>query len=645
MMEPAARRPRARPSDRAVSDLDRYLFNEGTHTELYERLGAHPSGRRGAPTTRFAVWAPNAESVSVIGDFNDWTKGHDLLEPVGESGIFEGNLAGVGPGARYKYHIRSRVAGYRVDKADPVGFAHELPPGTASVVADLSYRWGDAEWMAERAERFRFDGPVAFYEVHLGSWRRVPEEGHRPLTYAELAPRLAEYVRSMGFTHVEFLPVTEHPFYASWGYEPTGLFAPTARYGPPTGLMELIDTLHRAGIGVVLDWVPGHFPRDEHGLAFFDGTHLYEHEDPRRGYHPDWNTFIYNFGRHEVRSFLASSAAFWLDKYHADGLRVDGVASMIYRDYSRREGEWVPAPGGGRENGEAISFLRWLNEALYARFPGTQTIAEESTAWPQVSRPTSGGGLGFGYKWDMGWMHDTLEYFRQDPIHRRHWHHRLTFRGLYALAENFVLPLSHDEVVHLKGSLLARMPGDAWQKFANLRLLFAYQYATPGKKLLFMGDEFGQGREWHHDESLDWDLLGIDWHAGLSRFVARLNEVYRATPALSARDYAPEGFTWLEADDASQSVYSFVRAGGRPEERVIVVLNATPVPRLGFRVGAPCPGRYRALLNSDAPEFRGSGVGPTGTVATEPHGYHGQGDSLVVDLPPLGALYLGWEPG
>jgi 1,4-alpha-glucan branching enzyme len=626
-----------------VSELDRYLFNEGTHTSLYERLGGHVSGGPGHESTRFAVWAPNAEQVSVIGDFNDWTKEKDLLRPLANSGVFEGTIPGVGRGMRYKYHIRARGSSYRVDKADPFGFGQELPPGTASIVTDLDYRWHDEGWMAGRAEHFRLDGPVSIYEVHLGSWRHVVEDGNRSLTYEEMGPALVEYVREMGFTHVEFLPVMEHPFYPSWGYEPTGLFAPTARYGSPQGFMKLVDTLHQAEIGVVLDWVPAHFPTDEHGLGYFDGTHLFEHEDPRRGYHPDWNTFIYNYGRREVRCFLASSAAFWLDRYHADAIRVDGVASMLYRDYSRREGEWVPNAAGGRENEEAVSFLRWLNEVLYGRFPGIQTIAEESTAWPGVSTPTTAGGLGFGYKWDMGWMNDILDYFHEDPIHRRYRHNELSFRSLYALSEKYILPLSHDEVVHLKGSLIAKMPGDAWQKFANLRLLYGDMFATPGKKLLFMGDEFAQGSEWHHDESLAWDLLDIDWHAGVRTWVQDLNQVYRSRPALSALDYAPEGITWLEANDAEQSVLTYFRSGGDPMEHIVVVLNLTPVPRQGFRVGVPRAGRWEVLLNSDRTRYRGSGAEPTSPMDAEEVGFHGQSHSVVLDIPPLACVYLAPE--
>ncbi|MFZ1022934.1 MAG: 1,4-alpha-glucan branching protein GlgB [Thermoplasmata archaeon] len=631
---------RGESSHTSLSDLDVYLFNEGTHLRLYERMGAHPAGDAPSDGTYFAVWAPNAERVSVIGEFNGWTPGADPLEVRGSSGIFEGTVPSARRGALYKYRIDSRYAGYRVDKADPFGFLHEQPPGTASRVWDLEYEWNDARWMAERGERFQLEAPVSIYEVHLGSWRRVPEEKDRSLTFREAAPLLAEYVPRMGFTHVEFLPLMEHPFYGSWGYEPIGLFAPTARYGTPQDLMELVNTLHRAGVGVIFDWVPSHFPRDEHGLAYFDGTHLFEHADPRRGYHPDWNTFLYNYGRHEIRSFLGSSASFWLDQYHGDGIRVDGVASMLYLDYSRAPGEWIANNEGGRENLDAIRFLRWLNESLYRQFPGTQTVAEESTAWPMVSRPTTMGGLGFGYKWDMGWMHDSLAYFGQDPIHRR-WHHgELTFRMIYAYHENFILPLSHDEVVYGKGSLLQKMPGDLWQRLANLRLLYGYMYALPGKKLLFMGDEFGQEREWNHDQSLDWHLVGTPQHAGVQAWVRRLNEIYRSTPALYERDYDPNGFAWVEPNDANQSVLSLARRGADPQDPVLVVLNFTPVPRSAFRIGAPLPGSWEILANSDATEFGGSGAGTSGRVDSTQTPLHGWPQSVVLDLPPLGVLLL-----
>jgi 1,4-alpha-glucan branching enzyme len=631
------------PDAGGLTPFDLYLFNEGTNFRLHEKLGAHPVGGRDAERTRFAVWAPNASRVSVVGSFNDWRGDAAPLAPRGSSGIFEGVVDGAAPGALYKYRVESRAAAATFEKADPVGFRHEVPPKTASVVWDLDYEWRDTGWMRDRGAATALDRPVSIYEVHLGSWRRVPEEGHRSLTYREAAEPLVEYVRDLGFSHVEFLPLTEHPFYASWGYEPTGLFAPTARYGSPQDLMALVDALHRAGIGVVLDWVPSHFPTDAHGLGFFDGTHLYEHADPRRGFHPDWNTFLYNYGRHEVRSFLVSSAMFWLERYHVDALRVDGVASMLYLDYSRPADAWIPNEGGGRENWDAIRFLRQMNEVVYANVPGAQTIAEESTAWPMVSRPTWLGGLGFGYKWDLGWMHDTLLYFGREPVHRKYHHDLLTFRALYAGHENFILPLSHDEVVHGKGSLLAKMPGDPWQRFANLRLLYAYQFALPGKKLLFMGDEFGQWNEWRHDHSLDWHLLGQPYHGELRAWVRRLNAIYRERPALFARDYEPGGFEWIDTQDRDQSVLSFLRRGSDEREAVLGVFNFTPVPRAGYRVGAPRAGGWRVLANSDDTEFGGSGAGTRGSAETEPAPYHGRLDSLVLSLPPLGALWLAPE--
>lgn len=620
----------------AAEDL--YLLNEGTHTRLYRFLGAHPVA--GVRAARFALWAPNAAAVSVVGDFNGWRGGAAPLRPQGDSGVWAGRLADVGVGDLYKYHVVSRYGGHEADKADPLAFCAELPPGTASRVCDLAYAWGDADWMAGRGERQGLGAPVSVYEVHLGSWRRRPEEGDRFLTYREVAPLLADYVKSCGFTHVELLPLTEHPFYGSWGYQTTGYFAPTARYGSPTDLKYLIDHLHRSGIAVWLDWVPSHFPADGHGLAFFDGTHLYEHEDPRLGVHPDWGSLIFNYGRREVQSFLLSSALFWLDEYHVDGLRVDAVASMLYRDYSRRAGEWLPNVHGGRENLEAVAFLRRLNEVVYSAYPGVQTVAEESTAWPLVSRPTTDGGLGFGYKWDMGWMHDALAYMARDPVHRRHHHDELTFRSVYAHSENFVLPLSHDEAVHGKGSLLGRMPGDPWQKMANLRLLLAMMWAQPGKKLLFMGGEFGQEREWDHDRSLDWHLLDLPEHAGLTRLVRDLNALYRQHGALHAGDARADGLVWTVGDDRGQSVFAFRRRRDASDSGVLCVMNATPVVRQGYRVGVPVPGRWRELLNTDAADYGGSGVGNLGAVDSEPAAAHGEGQSLRLDLPPLAALFL-----
>ncbi len=617
---------------------DLYLFNEGSHYRLYDKLGAHPCIVDGVAGTYFAVWAPNARQVSVIGDFNHWDKASHPLQPRGESGIWEGFIPRVGQGTIYKYHIMSHFNGYQVDKADPIGFFHERPPRTASVVWPLDYAWGDREWMAERHRRHGLNAPIALYEVHLGSWMRVPEEEHRFLTYRELAPRLAEHVTRLGFTHVELLPVMEHPFYGSWGYQTTGYFAPTSRYGTPQDFMFLIDYLHQHGIGVILDWVPSHFPTDEHGLGYFDGTHLYEHADMRQGIHPDWNSFIFNYGRNEVRSFLLSSALFWLEKYHADGLRVDAVASMLYLDYSRQAGEWIPNQYGGRENLEAIAFLRRFNEEVYKSFPDVQTIAEESTAWPMVSRPNYVGGLGFGLKWDMGWMHDTLEYMSRDPIHRQYHHNLLTFRMLYAFHENFVLPLSHDEVVHGKSSLIGKMPGDDWEKFANLRLLYGYMYTQPGKKLLFMGGEFGQWREWSHEESLDWHLLQYPLHAGLQRWVEDLNQLYRREPALHELDAQPSGFEWVDCNDAPASVLSYLRKAQGTGDLLLIVCNFTPVVRQNYRVGAPRGGYWREVCNSDAHDFGGSGHGNLGGVEAAPIPYHGRPYSLTLTLPPLSVL-------
>jgi 1,4-alpha-glucan branching enzyme len=625
-----------------LTDDDLFLFNQGNHFRLWEKLGSHPITVDGAQGVYFAVWAPDAKRVSVSGDFNGWNRKSHPLGSRGQSGIWEGFIPGLRKGALYKYHVTSRYDGYRVDKADPFGVHHEIPPKTASVVWDLDYTWGDAEWLAKRAARDRLDAPMSIYEVHLGSWMRVPEEQNRWLSYRELAPRLAEYVTGMGFTHVEFMPVMEHPFYGSWGYQVTGFFAPTSRYGTPQDLMFLVDTLHRAGIGVILDWVPSHFPSDEHGLAYFDGTHLYEHADPRQGYHPDWGSYIFNYGRSELSSFLVSNAMFWLDKYHADGLRVDAVASMLYLDYSRKEGEWVANAFGGRENLDAITFLRRCNEEIYLRHPDVQTIAEESTAWPMVSRPSYVGGLGFGLKWDMGWMHDFLEYMSHDPIHRAYHHNQLTFRQLYAFHENFVLPLSHDEVVHEKGSLLGRMPGDEWQKFANLRLLFATQWAQPGKKLLFMGGEIGQWREWHHEESLDWHLLQYPPHEGVRKLVEDLNRLYCSRPALYERDCEPGGFEWVDCGDWQSSVISFLRKG-TGWEVVLVACNFTPVARIGYRLGVPFGGTWRELLNTDSEAYGGSGVGNLGGVVADEVATHGRPFSLSLTLPPLAVVFLAGE--
>jgi len=632
-------------SETSLSDQDLYLFNEGSHLRLFEKLGAHAATVGGRAGTRFAVWAPNASSVSVVGDWNGWRAGADRLAPRGSSGIWEGFAAGVGRGAVYKYHVESRVGGYQVDKADPFAFQAEAPPRTASIVWPLDYEWDDEAWMEARAQSAGVGAPMSIYEVHLGSWRRVPEQGDRPLGYREIAPQLAEYVHEQGFTHVELLPVMEHPFYGSWGYQTTGYFAPTSRYGTPQDLMFLIDYLHQRGIGVILDWVPSHFPTDEHGLGFFDGTHLYEHGDPRQGLHPDWNSFIFNYGRHEVRSFLLSSAVYWLDRYHADALRVDAVASMLYLDYSRRAGEWIPNTHGGRENLEAIGFLRRFNAEAYAGRPGVQTMAEESTAWPMVSRPTWLGGLGFGWKWDMGWMHDTLLYAARDPVHRSHHHGELTFRMLYAFTENFVLPLSHDEVVHGKGSLLAKMPGDDWQKFANLRALYGYMWTQPGKKLLFMGGELGQWSEWNHDASLEWHLLEHAPHRGLQRWVRDLNTALRGEPALHEIDCEPAGFAWIDCNDNEQSTLCYLRRAASTRDVLVVACNFTPVPRQRFRIGVPYGGRWHEILNSDAPLYGGSGLGNLGGVDAEPRAWHGHAQSISITLPPLAVLVFKGGPG
>ena len=621
-----------------LSEEDLYLFNEGTHHRLHEKLGAHPLTVDEAPGVQFAVWAPDAEAVSVVGDFNGWVAGPHQLYPRGTSGVWEGFVPGVGKGTLYKFHVASRNRGYRAEKADPFALYSEVPPRTASIVWDLFYDWGDDEWMRDRAGRNALTAPASIYEVHLGSWMRSEDGGF--LSYRDLATRLTDYVTRMGFTHVEFLPVMEHPFYGSWGYQTTGYFAPTSRFGAPQDFMYLVDVLHQHGIGVVLDWVPSHFPTDEHGPGFFDGTHLFEHADPRKGIHPDWNSYIFNYGRNEVRSFLLSSALHWLSTYHADGLRVDAVASMLYLDYSREAGEWIPNEFGGRENLEAISFLRRFNEDVYRAHPDVHTIAEESTAWPSVSRPTYVGGLGFGMKWDMGWMHDTLEYMSRDPVFRRYHHNNLTFRLLYAFSENFVLPLSHDEVVHGKGSLIGKMPGDDWQKFANLRLLLGAMYAQAGKKLLFMGGEIGQWREWDHESSIDWHLLEHDRHAGVQRLVQDLNRLYRSEPALHEQDTDAAGFEWVDANDSEGSVISFIRKGRASQDVVLFVANFTPVPRESYLVGVPRAGFWREVLNTDAAGYAGSGMGNLGGVETLPMSVHGRPRTLSLTLPPLACLFL-----
>lgn len=621
-----------------LSDYDVHLFNEGNHNRLYEKLGAHVATVDGKRGVYFAVWAPDAYSVSVIGEFNGWNKANHPVRRRGSSGIWEGFIPDLGPGTVYKYHVASRYQGYSVDKADPYAFESEVPPRTASIVWDLGYDWGDTAWMHSRHQHNGLNCPVSIYEVHLGSWMRAWDEGNRSLTYRELAPKLAEYANRIGFTHVQFLPVMEHPFYGSWGYQVTGFFAPTSRYGTPQDFMYLVDHLHQHGVGVILDWVPSHFPSDAHGPAYFDGTHLYEHSDPRQGFHPEWSSHIFNYGRNEVRSFLLSSALFWLNQYHADGLRVDAVASMLYLDYARQHGEWIPNKYGGNENLEAISLLQKLNADVYGSHPDVQTVAEESTAWPMVSRPTYVGGLGFGLKWDMGWMHDTLKYLSHDPIHRRFHHNQLTFRGLYMFTENYVLPLSHDEVVHGKGALIGRMPGDEWQQFANLRLLLGYQWAQPGKKLLFMGGEFGQKREWSHEEGLEWWVLQFPFHSGVQKLVADLNRVYREQPALYEREFDPATFEWVDANDGDSSVLSFLRRGY--QDVILIVGNFTPVLRQDYRIGVPEGGWWRELLNSDAQMYGGSNQGNAGGVWAEPVAHHGRPFSVKLILPPLGILFL-----
>jgi len=623
-----------------LTDDDLYLFNEGSHFRLYEKLGAHPMEHEGKEGTCFAVWAPDAQKVYVMGDFNGWDKESHPLRTRRKSGIWEGFIPGVGKGANYKYHIASRFHGYHVDKADPFALYSEVPPKTGSIVWDLDYVWGDGEWMENRQKQNALDAPMAVYEMHLGSWMRMPEEGNRSLTYRELAPRLAEYVRSMGFTHVEFLPVMEHPFYGSWGYQTSGYFTPTSRYGTPQDFMYLVDQLHRNEIGVILDWVPSHFPSDEHSLGYFDGTYLFEHADPGQRIHPDWDSLIFNYGREEVQSYLLSSALCWLDVYHADGLRVDAVASMLYLNYGRRDGEWIPNKYGGKENLEAIALLRRFNEEVYKNYSDVQTVAEESTSWPMVSRPLYVGGLGFGMKWDMGWMHDMLAYMSEDPIHRKFHHNKLTFRMIYSFNENFVLPLSHDEVVYGKGSLLRKMPGDDWQRFANLRLLFGVMYAQPGKKLLFMGGEFGQWNEWYHETSLDWNLLEHPSHSGVQRWVTDLNQLYKNEPALHELDFDQAGFEWIDCNDSQQSTLSLLRKGRSTEDTIVIACNFTPVPHHNYRVGVPEGGLWREILNSDAQDYDGSGQGNFGAVGAETTSFHGRPYSVNITLPPLAIVYF-----
>nr|WP_253894323.1 1,4-alpha-glucan branching protein GlgB [Myxococcus xanthus] len=625
-----------------LGEMDLYYAGEGRHERLWERMGAHLLHHNGVRGTSFAVWAPTAAGVSVVGDFNGWDGRLHSMRRMGSSGIWELFVPEVGEGTRYKFEIRPGQGGPNVLKADPFAFRTEVPPATASVVHDLArYTWGDAAWLEQRAQRRDVHHqPWSVYEVHLGSWRRVVEDGDRPMTYRELAPALAEYIKFTGFTHIELLPVAEHPYGGSWGYQVGGYYAPTARFGHPDDLRFFIDHMHQEGIGVLVDWVPGHFPRDLHALGQFDGTALYEHADPRKGAQPDWGTLVFNFGRNEVRNFLIANALFWIEEYHIDGLRVDAVASMLYLDYSRKQGEWIPNRWGGRENEEAIHFLRELNETVHRKHPGVVVIAEESTAWPKVSAPVSEGGLGFDYKWNMGWMHDTLSYFSKDPIYRQYHHNQLTFGLLYAFSEQFMLPLSHDEVVHGKGSLYGRMPGDPWQKRANLRALFAWMWAHPGKKLVFMGGEFGQPAEWNHDKSLDWHLTHDPGHHGILQLVSDLNRIYRDMPALHDADGEPMGFQWLQPDSAAYNVFAFVRRARQPGRHVVCIANLSPTVRENYRVGFPFQGRYVELLNTDAEQYGGSNLGNMGQIHTEPTGWDGQPASATLTLPPLSVLWF-----
>jgi 1,4-alpha-glucan branching enzyme len=621
-----------------LSEFDLYLLAEGTHNRAYEKLGAHLSERDGRRGVHFAVWAPNAERVSIIGDFNQWNSAADLMRP-SSAGVWEGFVPDIGSGAVYKYHLVSRDRRYAVDKADPYGFAAEIRPRTASRVWNLQdHTWLDNSWMANRAKNNSLNAPISIYEMHLGSWKRVPGEANRWLTYREMAPLLAEYVHEAGFTHVQFLPIMEHPFDGSWGYQIIGYFAPTSRFGTPSDFMYLIDYLHQRGIGVILDWVPAHFPKDEAGLGYFDGSHLYEHADPKQAEQPDWNTFVFNYGRNEVQNFLMNNALFWFDKYHVDGLRVDAVASMLYLDYGKREGQWIPNRYGGKENIEAIHLLKAVNERVYESFPDVMMIAEESTAWPQVSRPIYLGGLGFGLKWNMGWMHDVLEYMSKDPVLRSYHHAKITFSLVYAFSENFVLPFSHDEVVYGKGSMLRKMPGDEWQKFANLRLLYGFMFGHPGKKLLFMGDEFGQWSEWNHDVGLEWDLLQNPRHAGLLRWVRDLNTLYCGQSSLHESDFNAAGFEWVDCKDSEQSILSFLRRGPSSDDQILFVCNFTPVVRENYRVGVPVEGSWKEVLNSDAPLYGGSGQGNLGCLSTIPLPIHGRPFTLDMRLPPLGIV-------
>ncbi len=624
-----------------IGDLDIHLLAEGTHLHAYRQLGAHPRTVGRVKGVSFAVWAPNARRVSVVGDFNGWDGRVHPMRVRYECGVWEIFIPGLDVGTRYKYEIRAQSGELMALKSDPCAFYAEVPPSTASVVATLKgYKWGDRKWMASRARRNDRDQPICIYEVHLGSWRRNPDEGNRYLTYREMADELVTYVKDMGYTHLELMPISEYPFDGSWGYQPTGMFAPTSRYGTPDDFRYFIDACHQAEIGVLIDWVAGHFPGDAHGLGYFDGSHLYEHADPRQGRHMDWDTLIYNYGRTEVTNFLLSNALYWMEEFHIDGLRVDAVASMLYLDYSREEGQWIPNKYGGRENLEAIDFLKRMNELVYGHHDGVMTVAEESTSWPMVSRPTYLGGLGFGYKWNMGWMNDTLRYMNEDPVHRKYHHNMLTFGMLYAFHENFILPLSHDEVVHGKGSMLNKMPGDSWQQFANLRVYYAFMYTMPGKKLLFMGGEFGQGDEWSHDDSLAWHLLEYPLQRGLQNLVRDLNHLYRSLPALYEVDFHWEGFAWIDCHDADSSIVSFIRRAKDTDDLVVVVANFTPVVRESYLVGVPRGGFWKEILNTDSGYYEGSGVGNAGGVTADEHRMHDQPYSVTLKVPPLGAIVL-----
>ena len=620
------------------SDFDISLFKAGKHYKLFEKLGSHVVDHKGTSGTYFAVWAPNATRVFVEGNFNSWNKAsHPMQIRWDESGIWEIFIPGIKSGEVYKYFIQSN-SGEHLEKADPFALRWEEPPSTASIVWDTWYEWSDSSWMKSRYDFNSLNKPMSVYEMHFGSWVRSPESPDEFLSYRQMAEKLIPYLLETGFTHVEFLPLMEHPFYPSWGYQITGYFAATSRYGTPQDLMYLIEQLHLSGIGVIMDWVPSHFPGDEHGLYRFDGTHLFEHEDMKKGFHPDWKSFIFNYGRNEIKSFLISNAIFWLDRYHADGLRVDAVASMLYLDYSRKEGEWIPNQNGGRENLEAVSFIKEFNEAVYSHFPDVQTIAEESTAFSGVSRPTFTGGLGFGMKWMMGWMHDTLDYFGKDPVHRKYNHQRITFSTVYAFTENFMLPFSHDEVVHGKGSLLDRMPGDEWQKFANLRLLYFYMFTHPGTKCLFMGCEFAQSAEWNFNQSLDWHLLEYAPHQGIKATITALNKLYRSEPALYEKSFDSEGFEWIEGGDAENSVLVYSRKGNNPVDDLLIVLNMTPVPRKAWRIGLPSEGLWCLILNSDDLQYYGSGLFKEQNVISEEIFWHGKAQSGIMNLPPLAGL-------